>query len=173
MIGTGLTGSGSITSPIAVDVGVSYTSVGVGYADAGTVVATRADGSLYTWGWNNSGTQWTLNPGAVRNVPTLLETSQGWNRVTLNVGNTVIGFKGTNPFTWGAATNGASGQGFSITYSSPVQLGSLPNINTLSPVQIASGSWSQISAGNQYTFARDVNNNIYAWGQDNFGQLGL
>ncbi len=173
MIGIGLTSGGNITSPVLVDAGQSYTSVGVGYADAGTVVATRADGSLYTWGWNNSGTQWTLNPGAIRSIPTLLEASQGWNRVTLNTVNTVIGFKGTNPFTWGAATNGASGQGFSVTYSSPIQLGSLPNINTLSPVQIASGSWSQISAGNQYTFARDVNNNIYAWGQDNFGQLGL
>ena len=173
MLGNGLAGSGSITSPIAIDAGNSYIAVGVGYADAGTTFAIRSNGALYTTGWNNSGTQWTLPTATVTSTLTLLDAGPGWTDVKINTINGVIASKGSIPYTWGAQTSGSLGQGWNVNYSSPIQLGSLANINTVSPVQIASGSWSQVNAGNQYTLARDINNILYAWGQDSSGQLGF
>ena len=172
LLGINSAGSAYVTSPIAVNAGFSYVSVASGRADApGTVVAIRSDGSLYTWGWNTTGSQWNFS-GIVRSSPTLLD-SGSWTSVDGSVLDSFIALKNGIPYSWGYNTNGELGIGDILARSSPVQIGNAPDINTLSPVQIGSSSWSQVSAGNQFTLARDINGNLYTWGQDTSGQLGF
>jgi len=123
---------------------------------------------LFAWGLNSSG-QIGDNTTISKSSPVQIGSA---TYIDVNAGETVSGAIANNSalFTWGA-TN--IGDGFAVSRSNPLQIGNNADINTLSPVQISTSSWTAISAGAQYTFARDVNNNIYAWGQDNFGQLGL
>jgi alpha-tubulin suppressor-like RCC1 family protein len=147
--------------------------VASGRADApGTVVAIRSDGSLYTWGWNTTGSQWSFSVAVVRSSPTLLD-SGSWTSVDGSVLDSFIALKNGIPYSWGYNADGQLGIGDTLARSSPVQIGNAPDINTLSPVQIGSSSWSQVSAGNQFTLARDINGNLYTWGQDTSGQLGF
>lgn len=172
LLGINSAGSAYVTSPIAVNAGFSYVSVASGRADApGTVVAIRSDGSLYTWGWNTTGSQWNLS-GIVRSSPTLLDSGI-WTSVDGSVLDSFIALKNGIPYSWGYNADGRLGIGDTLARSSPVQIGNAPDINTLSPVQIGSSSWSQVSAGNQFTLARDINGNLYTWGQDTSGQLGF
>jgi alpha-tubulin suppressor-like RCC1 family protein len=65
------------------------------------------------------------------------------------------------------------GDGTTTSKSLPVQIGNNAVINISVPVQIGTSSWSQVNAGTQFTLARDINNILYAWGQDTSGQLGF
>ena len=130
----------------------SWTAVAAGGTGPfAQTAAIRSDGMLFAWGLNGSG---QLGDGTATSKasPVQIGSSNNWTSVSAGLSH-------------GAAIN---------SLSQLWTFGAVTPINNTSPVQITAGtgSFSQVSAGQSYTLARDINGILYAWGQDTSGQLG-
>ena len=156
MWGTGIIGkylTDTITTDMCVmtDINDSWTQVsGMGY----TVASIRNDGAIFTWGLNTTA---QMGKNNATNSGTPYKWDQSWSQVAAGQVNTfAIKPDGT---LWG--TGWGPGLGINDTF------------NRSSPVQIGSGSWSQISSGLSHTLALDTTNALYGWGNNAGAQLGL
>jgi alpha-tubulin suppressor-like RCC1 family protein len=133
----------------------------------GITTALAGNYALYTWG--GAATYETGQLGVAISVPTQLGTATSWTAIG---GSAAINNNATL-YIWGTSASGQQGEGTTYARSSPVILGY--KINIVSPVQIASGSWSQVEAGkgSGFSLARDSNGTFYGWGQDSTGQIGI
>ena len=68
-------------------------------------------------------------------------------------------FVGGTLWTWGLGTFGRLGNGTTIRYSSPIQIGLLT-------------IWKQVSGGGSHTAAIKTDGTLWAWSRNNYGQLG-
>jgi len=128
-------------------------------------VAIKTDGTLWAWGNNNQG-QLGLGDTSYRKSPVQVGALTGWSRVS-------CGFQSDGGFTQAVKTNGTlwswgwnrAGQlglnftNYYATISSPNQVGSLTN-------------WSNVSCGSGHTVALKTDGTLWAWGVNNYGQLG-
>ncbi|MBI5777889.1 MAG: putative Ig domain-containing protein [Planctomycetes bacterium] len=120
----------------------------------------KNDGSLWAWGDNADG-QLGLNDTVSRTVPTQVGTGTFWAEVACGSGFTIA--RKNNHTLWGAGDN------------SEGQLGLGAITGTLVFIQIGSdGNWTRITAGGQsHTLALNSSGELYAWGDNAKGQLGL
>jgi alpha-tubulin suppressor-like RCC1 family protein len=121
--------------------------------------ATKTDGTLWTWGYNNYG-QLGDNTLIARSSPVQTITGgSNWSQVSAGDVN-LMAIK-TDGTLWGWG-RGASGQ-----------LGDNAAINRSSPVQTITGgsNWSQVSAGGYHTAATKTDGTLWVWGSNSYGQL--
>ncbi len=118
---------------------------------------------LYAWGYNNFG---MTGDGNGANLPGLypLTTDKTWsfivnNNASLQPGITAISTEGAL-WAWGDNGDGMLGDGTVISRSSPVQIGTLTN-------------WQSVSAGNAFTVAIKTDGTLWAWGLGTNGRTGL
>lgn len=137
-------------------------------------LASASDGSIWGWGNNDWGqATYNVTPTAANRSSPVLVISGSPAVLSTGQYNTALIYPNGLLFNWGYNLYGMLGDSSVVAKSSPIQIGNNADINTSLPVQIGTGSWSQVSAGNQYTLARDTNGILYAWGQDTTGQLGF
>jgi len=74
--------------------------------------------------------------------------------------------------TWGLGTSGQIGDNTIVSKSFPTRVGTATSTIEYSPIQVGSSSWSQVSAGASHTVGIKLDNTVFAWGLNNFGQLG-
>ena len=124
--------------------------------------AIKTDGTLWVWGNNISG-QLGLNDTSQRISPVQVGALNTWDSVFS---------EGTSNSTIAKTTNG---QLWGWGYNIQGQLGLNDTANRSSPVQVASFSsnWDQISVGAFQMLATQQNTNLWLWGHNNIGQLGL
>jgi alpha-tubulin suppressor-like RCC1 family protein len=134
--------------------------------------AKDSNGRIWSWGQWQNGLGGNNTPTGIISSPIQISSSS-FNSI-IGSGQAAFAIRSDGIlFGWGnQGTYGVVGDGTQVTKSSPTQIGNNNEINTLTPVQIA-GSWNIVNSGTQFTLARDINNNLYAWGQDSSGQLGL
>jgi alpha-tubulin suppressor-like RCC1 family protein len=151
----------STSSPVNVNTGTSWQTISVGSSHAAAI---RSDGALFTWGRNNNG-QLGLGDTIDRSNPTQVGSSL-WTAVSAGGNHTLAIRIDGRLFAWGLNTSGQLGDGTLVSKSSPVGIGT--------------SSWAFVSAGENHSFGGRWNSNdttnivrIDAWGQNNFGQLGL
>ncbi len=146
-----------IEIPVTLD-GYVYDSIAAGLTSA---VAVRDDGYLYTWGFsstlqlgypssasNEAFAQATLTPYRVGN-------SDGWTKVFS--GNTIcFGLQGGKLYSWGG--DGHTGTG-SHSYT-PARVGSATD-------------WETVSIGYDHTLALKDDGELWGWGNNKEGALGL
>jgi alpha-tubulin suppressor-like RCC1 family protein len=160
----GQVGDGTTTTranPVQIGTGTDWVSFGAsagGYYTS-TSYATRADGSLWTWGLNTSG---QMGDGTLVNkwVPTMVHASD-------HVVSSISGGSGfatgvnTDGTMWGWGSNylGQVGDGTTIARTSPVQVGTATN-------------WHGMNSGDSHTIAIQSNGTLWAWGCNQYGQLG-
>lgn len=103
----------------------SWTWISGGYDfSGGFYLAIRADGTLWSWGYNAAG-QLGLNDRVHRSSPTQIGTDT-WSYIQAGFGTT-YGIKTDNTvWAWGAGTGGRLGIGTTLPRSSPVQITALP-----------------------------------------------
>ena len=128
----------------------------------GHIAAIKTDGSLWTWGANNSG-QLGINNLINRSTPvtTLLG---GFNWKQVSCGNSYTIAIKTDGSLWGWGNNGAGPLGIGNTQSRsiPTQVG----IDT---------DWKQVFCGNggNHTIAIKTDGSLWGWGLNASGQLGV
>jgi alpha-tubulin suppressor-like RCC1 family protein len=128
-------------------------------------VALTNNGELWAWGFNNSG---QLGDGTTsqRSSPVRIGTASNWASVSAGFEHTVALTTNGQLWAWGRNTEGQLGNGAWTNSSSPVRVGTASN-------------WASVSAGGDrvsnpgHTVAVTTNGELFAWGNDWGGQLGL
>ena len=136
------------------------------------VMALDADGSIYTWGYNNWGqlgnnttsSAYTTTPVT---VPDPNDTGKRLQATRISAGAThalAIGQDGT-AWAWGANPDGRLGDGTQTRRTAPKQV--------RNPKDSSKGfQVAQINAGMYHSLAIDTNGLAWAWGWNYYGQLG-
>lgn len=120
-------------------------------------VAVAQDGTLWSWGYNNSG---QLGDGSTTNRTAAVKIGTDSDWVSVGAGyyhSFAIKSNGTL-WAWG--------------YNSAGQLGNGNSTNQLSPIQIGTSQWQAVTGGEEFTIAIKSNGTLWTWGTNSFGQLG-
>ena len=155
----------------------TYLQVSAGYWHS---LAVGSDGNAYAWGNNGNGRlgdgTYTERYAPVRvktpdrktypDLPadfTYLQVSAGYHH------SLAVGSDG-NVYAWGYNGNGQLGDGTRSSRTTPVRV-KTPDRKTY-PDMPADFTYLQVSAGGDHSLAVGSDGNAYAWGINNYGQLG-
>ena len=144
------------SSPCQVGTDTSWSKVTTGYR---FVMATKTDGTLWTWGTSSDGSL-GLNDNVRRSSPCQVGADTDWSEP--NAGRDVQGAIKTDGtlYMWGRGHEGATGQNNRTDRSSPIQ--------------VPGTTWNTISIGTQpYVLATKTDGTLWAWGNNWKGNLGL
>jgi alpha-tubulin suppressor-like RCC1 family protein len=123
--------------------------------------AIKTDGSLWTWGRNDTG-QLGTNDTPRRSTPvTTFAGGNDWKQVSAGEQHTIAIKTDGSLWSWGLGTSG--------------QLGNFATTNRSTPVTTFAGgnNWKQVSGGWRHTFAIKTDGSLWGWGLDQQVQLGL
>jgi len=129
-------------------------------------LAIGSDGKLYAWGWNNFGQLGIGSTDTDRPTPVVVTLSAGVTPTAIAAGsshNLAIGSDGVL-YSWGYNFSGQLGDGSANFpyYNTTLQAVSLPTGVTA----------TNIAAGGSHSLAIGSDGNLYAWGSNQYGQLG-
>jgi alpha-tubulin suppressor-like RCC1 family protein len=140
-------------SPVQVGSLNIWTSIGPGPYSAAAI---QSNGTLWSWGFNNSG-QLGLNTTSGVSSPVQVGILSNWAQIGFSRNNLAAVQSNGTLWITGINSNGQLG------YSAIV-----------APLQIATQStWSQVSCGLNYALAIQSNGTLWAWGNNSYSQLGL
>ena len=119
--------------------------------------ALRADGTVWTWGYNNYG-ELGLGDNAHRVEPAKVNID---NVVDISAGHHHILYLKADGTVWASGLNnyGQLGQNNKVNSNVPVQINGLEDI-------------IQVSAGSQHSLALAKDGTVWSWGYNAYGQLG-
>ena len=131
----------------------------VASSSGGNVVATKTDGTMWTWGSNSYGA--LAQGGISHNIKysSPVQIPGSWTD-EFGIGNyspLCVKSDGTL-WSWGYNSQGQLGQNNKPMYSSPVQ--------------IPGTTWSKVGARANTVFGIKTDGTAWAWGQNNYGMLG-
>jgi len=125
-----------------------------------SVIATKTDGTLWSWGSNNVG-QLGLGNTTSRSSPVQIGALSNWSSAVSTNNNSVIAIKTDGTiWSWGNNQFGQLGLGNITYYSSPKQIGALTN-------------WKNIGCGYGLSLSSKTDGTLWSWGYNGQGQLGL
>lgn len=157
---TGSTQESAYISPVAVSGATgSWTAVSAGASHSAAI---KTNGTLWTWGSNDSG-RLGLGDTTNRSSPVQVGTSS-WAAVSAGAAHT-LGIKSDGTLAaWGSNSSSQVA----------VDIAGLPPTSISSPVAVsgATGSWTVVSAGTNHSMAIKSDGKLYAWGGNASGQLG-
>lgn len=160
--GSGQLGDGTTvtkSSPIQVGSLSNWSQVEFGNYFCASI---KTDGTLWSWGYNNLG-QLGNNSAVSRSSPVQVGSLTDWSQVSGGADHCVSVKTDGTLWTWGYNRFGQLGTGtasLTIFVSSPTQVGALTD-------------WSKISAGGQHCVAIKTDGTLWAWGLNDFNQLGI
>ena len=120
----------------------------------------RANGTAWAWGNNNYGRLGDNTTIDKSSPVSVVGGFTDWTQVSAGDDHTLgIRANGT-AWAWGLGTNGKLGDGTTVS--------------KLSPISVIGGfaDWIQVSAGGYHSLGLRADNTLWAWGSNNFGQLG-
>jgi alpha-tubulin suppressor-like RCC1 family protein len=121
--------------------------------------AVKNNGTLWSWGRNDTFGQLGLGDNTNRPSPTQVGTDTNWQSVSCGQTHVVALKTNGTLWAWGEGTFGALGDGTTVTKNYPVQVGSDTN-------------WAYVACGRLISFALKTDGTLWAWGV-NDGRLGL
>jgi alpha-tubulin suppressor-like RCC1 family protein len=122
--------------------------------------AIKTNKTLWAWGNNNLG---TLGDGTTvsKNVPTQMGIETNWLTVSSKSNHTAALKTDGTLWAWGLNEEGEVGNGTSGTGN-----------YQMSRTQIGGTDWKSISIGYAFTLAIKTDGTLWAWGDNNFGEIG-
>jgi len=155
----GLGNTTSYSSPKQVGSLNTWTAL---YSGTNFTVATKSDGTLWSWGVNQAGVgQLGLNnSGTSYSSPKQVGALTNWSQIAVGATITIATKTNGTLWSWGQGDYGGLGHGNETAYSSPKQVGALT-------------SWSKVAASDQRSYAIKTDGTLWAWGNNGLGQLGL
>lgn len=125
-------------------------------------VGIRANGSAWSWGYNQQG-QLGINNAASRSSPvSVVGGFTDWIQISgANSGYHTCAVRANgSAWSWGMNIGG--------------QLGNADTVYRSSPVSVVGGfsDWVQVSAGSRFSIGLRANGSLWAWGRNGYGQLG-
>jgi alpha-tubulin suppressor-like RCC1 family protein len=161
-LGDNTSGAGTNkSSPVqTVAGGTNWKQMSVGQLVGQSAAGIKTDGTLWTWGYNNTGSLGDNTSGAGTNKSSPIQTIAGgtnWKQVEVNV---AIKTDGTL-WSWGYNNYGQLGDNTVTSKSSPVQT-------------VAGGTnWKQVSTQESaHVAAIKTDGTLWLWGYNNYGILG-
>lgn len=155
----GKLGDGTFTNrytPVQIGTNTNWKEVSSGLQYS---VAIKTDGTLWVWGLNNA------NMGGSSLIPRQIGIDTDWKEISTDAAGLhtiALKYNGTLYVfgkTWSGG-NGALGLGSTILVANtPMQIG-------------IDSDWQSISAGFNNSFGIKTNGTLWAWGQNDLGQLG-
>jgi len=132
---------------LTIDAGLGY-SVGI-----------QADGTLWSWGTDSNE---QLGNGTLTDAttPKQISTATQWQTLSCGLDHTVALKRDGSLWGWGNNIEGGLGTGNSNDVTTPTQIGG------------GTADWKAIAAGEHYTLAIKTNGTLWAWGDNNYGELG-
>jgi len=122
-------------------------------------VALRQDGTVWAWGLNAHG-QLGVGSTVASNTPVQVRELDNVTAIAVGDGHNVALREDGTTWTWGNGSVGQLGNGVRNTFSTtPVQVQNLSDVTT-------------VAAGHFFTLALGDDGTVWAWGRNNFGQLG-
>jgi alpha-tubulin suppressor-like RCC1 family protein len=155
----GTNNTSNYSSPITtVAGGTNWKQVSCGEENTAAI---KTDGTLWVWGWNDSGKLGTNNTTNYSSPVTTVAGGTNWETVSCGATFTAAIKADGTLWTWGRNLVGQLGVG--TTTSSIV-----------SPVTTVAGgtNWKQVSAGNFHAAAIKTDGTLWIWGANGSGQLG-
>ncbi|MCL2502998.1 MAG: cell wall-binding repeat-containing protein [Coriobacteriia bacterium] len=124
----------------------------------------KGDGSLWAWGYNNSGQLGGGSTGSVynKNAPTQIGSGADWEAITARRYHSFGTKRDGSLWAWGNNEYGQLGIGTS---------GSGAGKDVPTQVETDIG-WRAISAGSSHTLATKSDGSLWAWGSNEYGKLG-
>ncbi|MBI0127183.1 InlB B-repeat-containing protein [Bifidobacterium sp. W8103] len=171
--------STTITPPDSASRGIRFNQVSastyLGGMDASFSLAVGSDGNAYAWGYNDRG---QLGDGTTttRHMPVRVKTPdrntypdlpKDFTYVQVSAGSSyslAVGSDG-NTYAWGYNDRGQLGDGTTTSRSTPVRVRK-PAGKTVD------FTYLQVSAGYSHSLAVGSDGNTYAWGTNNWGEIG-
>lgn len=150
------------SSPTQVGALSDWSVVSAGYRNSAAV---KTDGTLWTWGWGDSG-RLGLGNTTQYSSPKQVGALTNWSKVSAGDGVTAAIKTDGTLWTWGLGTQGALGSGATASRSSPVQVGALTNWASVNV------SCSRLD-GTNTVHAVKTDGTLWAWGSGGNGVLGL
>ncbi|MHB8337062.1 MAG: RCC1 domain-containing protein, partial [Ignavibacteriaceae bacterium] len=133
-------------------------------------LAIGSDGNLYTWGYNAYG-QLGIGNTTQQNTPVKVPLPSGvtsWMKLTAGSSHSLAISSDSSFYTWGDNTYGQLGIGNTTQQNTPVKV-TFPTI----PLPSGVTSWSALVAGWYHSLAIGSEGNLYTWGDNTYGQLGI
>jgi alpha-tubulin suppressor-like RCC1 family protein len=133
-------------------------------------VTVAMDGTLWSWGDNESGqigddtmttyNQWgQLENDNTRTFPVRIGTASNWSSVSAGQHHTVAIRTDGTLWSWGNNEQGQLGDGTTTRRTSPIRIGTDSN-------------WAFAAAGGYHTVAVKTDGTLWAWGNNEHGRLG-
>jgi len=169
---TGMAASGGLTTECIVTVSLPETKINpdeVCMIAAGRyhTVAIRADGSLWAWGANEYGQLGLGDSGwdKYRNTPEQIGLDTDWASVAAGNTHTVAIKNDGSLWIWGIYSSEQPSEGsynwwLIVDRSAPTSIGT-------------DTDWASVAAGYSHTIAVKTDGSLWAWGDNDWGQLGL
>ncbi|PST47864.1 hypothetical protein COO72_10925 [Bifidobacterium callitrichos] len=154
-----ITNNGKSTGKLPNGVQIETLSAGSSHS-----LAVGADGNTYAWGNNNEGELGDTTYDSKRKPVQVMSPKEGVHFTQVSAGSNhslAIGDDG-NTYAWGNNYYGQLGDGTDAQVGWPVKV-KMPKDGI---------HFIQVSAGNLYSLAIGDDGNTYAWGNNNYGQLG-
>ncbi|SEU37223.1 Alpha-tubulin suppressor [Myxococcus fulvus] len=156
-LGTGSTNTTPVASPTK-PVGLPpIKAIAAGQTHS---LALDMEGDVWAWGKNDFGQVGLGTTGGLVNAPTRVSGLSGIQAVSANGNFSLALGQDGRVWAWGQNASGQVGKGaVSTAEPTPRQVNNLPTIRA-------------IAAGHNHALALDADGKVWAWGKNDFGQLG-